>query len=214
MRRGTAAAAIADLERREKRAKLARLRVRQSVSKAAMMERSRAIKREAKDTLARIRGRAKELRDALRVASAAARELSKYIAPGARVLIHRQHATALRTLADEHQRITHEVSAERARLRPDGSHHSTQRTTAAERAHESDDEVRQNISAELLPAFEAWRRRVKATPRMTRTEAFLQLAHDNPADAARLYFEAAEQSAMDEPEESEHDYRARAVGRR
>lgn len=214
MKRGSAESAIKKLEQLERRDKLARLRVRSSVSRSAMAEQARALKLTARETLARIRARAKELRDALRVASAAARELSKYIAPGARVVIGRHHRAALSTLAAEHERISHEVGAERARLKPDGTHHATQRTTAAERAHESDDEVRGNVAAELLPAFEAWRRRVRATSRMTRTEAFLQMVHDAPGDAARLYFEAQERAALEEPEEDESAYRARKAARR
>lgn len=197
------------LVRREYRAQVARARVKQRVSKRAMQDKARELRASSKTTLARIRLRAAELRTALRLASQAARELSRYIAPGARVLIGREHAEALRTLAAEHEAITHQVSEARARLTSSGTIHPVQRLSAAERAAESDDEVRNNIAPELRPAFEAWRRRVRATPRMTRTEAFLQLVHDNPADAARAYFEAAEHAALDVEPETEEDYEAR-----
>ena len=209
MSRPIAKRAIDELQRLEKRDALAKLRVRQRVSRAGMVAKGRELRASAKSTLARIRLRTAELRAALRLASAAARELSRYIAPGARVLISREQAQALRTLAAEHKAITHQVTAERARLTSSGSPHPVQRSTAAERAAESDDEVRANIERELLPAFEAWRRRVRATPRMTRTEAFLQLVHDNPADAARLYFEAQERAALEEVEENEREYAER-----
>ncbi len=44
-----------------------------------------------------------------------------------------------------------------------------------ERQAESDDEVRSNIPPELVALFERVKRGIKASPRMSRTEAFLQL---------------------------------------
>ena len=202
---------VETLLRREGRATLAKLRVRAHVSSKSMQDKARELRALAKTTLAKIRLRAAELRTALRLASQAARELSRFIAPGARVLIGREHRAALKTLALEHEKITHLVTEQRARLTPRGAAHPVQklRSTAAERAHESDDEVRNNVEPQLLPAFEAWKRRVIATPRMSRTEAFLQMVHDHPGDASRLYFEAAERAALEAPEETEEDYAAR-----
>lgn len=80
---------------------------------------------------------------------------------------------------------------------------------AAEKRAESNDAVRANIPAELLPAFEKWKHTGKATERTTRTEAFLQWVHDHGGDALRLYWEACESSAALTPEESEADYLAR-----
>ena len=63
---------------------------------------------------------------------------------------------------------------------------------AAERRAESDSRVAQNISQDLLPVWERMKHRIRATPRMTRTEAFLQWVHDNPADVYRITDEAIE----------------------
>jgi hypothetical protein len=84
------------------------------------------------------------------------------------------------------------------------------RSTAAERASESDDEVRANIPSELIPAFDKNRRYIKGTPRKTRTEAFLQWAEENPAEIWALQNEQAEREirAM----VREHNRHARAVG--
>ena len=84
------------------------------------------------------------------------------------------------------------------------------RSTAAERASESDDEVRANIPSELVPAFEKNKRFIKGTPRKTRTEAFLQWAEENPAEVWALQNEQAEREirAM----VREHNRAARAVG--
>lgn len=64
---------------------------------------------------------------------------------------------------------------------------------AAELRAESDSEVRNNLDPSLVPVWEKMKRHIRATGRMTRTEAFLQYLHDNPhvvweiqeADAAR-----------------------------
>jgi hypothetical protein len=56
------------------------------------------------------------------------------------------------------------------------------RVTRIERQSESDDEVRANIPPELVALFERVKRGIKASPRMSRTEAFLHYAEENPAD--------------------------------
>jgi hypothetical protein len=56
------------------------------------------------------------------------------------------------------------------------------RVTRIDRQAESDDEVRANIPAELVPLFERVKRGIKAAPRMSRTEAFLHYAEENPAE--------------------------------
>jgi hypothetical protein len=56
------------------------------------------------------------------------------------------------------------------------------RVTRIERQAESDDEVRSNIPPELVALFERVKRGIKASPRMSRTEAFLHYAEENPDD--------------------------------
>lgn len=84
------------------------------------------------------------------------------------------------------------------------------RSTAAERASESDDEVRANIPRELVPAFDKNKRYIKGTPRKTRTEAFLQWAEENPAEIWALQNEQAEREIREMVRE--HNRHARAVG--
>lgn len=62
------------------------------------------------------------------------------------------------------------------------------RSTAAERRTESDDEVRGNIPPELVHLFNKVRGVIKAGPRQSRTEAFLEYAEEHPAE----YLEAIE----------------------
>ncbi len=54
--------------------------------------------------------------------------------------------------------------------------------TRIERQAESDDEVRSNIPPELVALFEHVKRGIKASPCMSRTEAFLHYAEENPDD--------------------------------
>jgi hypothetical protein len=54
--------------------------------------------------------------------------------------------------------------------------------TRIERQAESDDEVRSNIPPELVALFERVKRGIKASPCMSRTEAFLHYAEENPDD--------------------------------
>lgn len=50
---------------------------------------------------------------------------------------------------------------------------------ARERREESDDQVRSNIPRHLLATFERVKRKIKPTPRMSRTEAFLHMVHED-----------------------------------
>ena len=54
------------------------------------------------------------------------------------------------------------------------------RVTRIERQAESDDEVRGNIPPELGALFERVKRSIKASPRMSRTEALLKYAEEHP----------------------------------
>jgi hypothetical protein len=60
--------------------------------------------------------------------------------------------------------------------------------TAAERRAEAEDEVRGNLPAELLPVWEARRTKIKAGPRQSLTEAFLQWTHENSAEVAEILY--------------------------
>lgn len=61
-------------------------------------------------------------------------------------------------------------------------------SSSKDRRSESDDEVRGNIPAELVPLFERVKRSIKSSPRMSRTEAFLKYVEEHP----REKFAAAE----------------------
>lgn len=54
--------------------------------------------------------------------------------------------------------------------------------TAIERRAESDDAVRSNLPAELLPVFERVKSHIRGSRHRTRTEAFLEWAEEHPED--------------------------------
>jgi hypothetical protein len=93
-----------------------------------------------------------------------------------------------RAIKDEIQRSRAALLAERkyqADLRRiDAAHRQRRREapgiTRLERQGESDDEVRANVPADLVALFERVKRSIKASPRMSRTEAFLKYAEEHP----------------------------------
>jgi len=60
--------------------------------------------------------------------------------------------------------------------------HVKRRRSRKEAASESDQEVEGNVSSELVPLWRRVKAQIRGGPRMSRTEAFLQYAHDNPAE--------------------------------
>jgi len=73
----------------------------------------------------------------------------------------------------------------------------TGRKRAAERARESDDEVRNNTERELWPVWEKVKHKFKDSPRMTRTEAFAHWMHDHPADVEKILYADHDDSIKD-----------------
>lgn len=69
---------------------------------------------------------------------------------------------------------------------------------AVERRSESDDEVRSNLDPSLVPLFDRLRRSIKATPRKSRTEAFLQWVEEHPDEVAAHYTRVGEEQAARE----------------
>lgn len=61
-----------------------------------------------------------------------------------------------------------------------------------ERRQESDDEVRRNIPHDLEPLFERVKRSMKGSDRMSRTEAFLRYAEENPHEVIAAQEDIAE----------------------
>ncbi len=75
------------------------------------------------------------------------------------------------------------------KLHRKGAKPAKMRSTSRQRAQEDDDAVRSNLEAidpAYVPVFNTIRKHIKAGPRTTRTEAFLQWAEENPAEVFDL----------------------------
>lgn len=136
-----------------------RLRLSASAKIRAEREQAReALKRQANE----LRGKAR--------AQCQARKYRIKRAGGAIVARDRAELTETRRLQAQLKRLATSASK---RLRV---------SSAKERRQESDDYVRGNLPAELLPVWEAMKRTIKGGPRTTRTEAFLEWAEAHPDD--------------------------------
>lgn len=171
-------------ERKKAREKLAVLReqlrearARRKESLRQAVERCRAERLLARERVVAMRERAlAELREATRLERQAARDSCAARKQGARAI------------GDDIGRARAELEAEKLFQRDmrrieknnrDRQRHFV-RATVAERRGESDDEVRANISPDLVWLFERVKRSIKATPRMSRTEAFLKYCEEHP----------------------------------
>jgi hypothetical protein len=181
---------IAREHRREAREKLVALRTQ--IRDAKALRRSALVQAKERCRSERVAARARaramkqraleELREALR------RE---------RQLAHDTCAASLaeaRGITDKVQRGRVELHAERAYQRDlrrieranRAARLEIRRPTRAERRGESDDEVRGNVPPELVGLWERVKGRIRGSERMTRTEAFLQYAHDHPNEVLEV----------------------------
>jgi len=178
----------ARMHKAKDRAKLAALRLRIGELKAAKKARTKALASIAREGLAKVRQRTRDLRAALIEASKAAREVSRYIAPGAKVKLTKARAAALAMLAEEHggliagahMSLEDERKEQRWARAMDRSNanRTKSRTTAGARARlsESDDEVRANLDPQLVRIFDRVKGKIAGNARKSRTEAFLEYA--------------------------------------
>jgi hypothetical protein len=171
--------------RRKVREKLAELRAQ---LRSARTQRKEAIK-SAKERCRTERLAAREHARALRIRGLAElREAAR---------LERQAARDACTLGKADARKTEGVERRRAELAAERKYQADMRSiersnkvrrrehphaTYIERRAESDDEVRANISPDLVPLFERVRRGIKASPRVSRTEAFLEYAEEHPGE--------------------------------
>lgn len=90
-------------------------------------------------------------------------------------------------VVDAEERIYRDVAALDRKGGP-----TVRKARARARQAESDDEVRANLPPELVPVFDAVRKGIKGTARKSRTEAFLQMAEENPGEVYALQSAQAE----------------------
>ncbi len=202
-------------ERRKARAKVLELRVQlrdaRSRRKQALIEareRCRSERIAARERARAMRLRVlQELREAMRAERLAARQTCSVRLDDARA-IKDEIARARAELVAErlYQRDLRRIEAANRQRRREAP-----RITRLERHGESDDEVRQNIPSDLVPLFERVKRSIKATPRMSRTEAFLHYAEEHPAEVLDVIEDKTE--ALIRELEAQHSQAARASRR-
>jgi hypothetical protein len=142
--------------------------------------RCRTARVEARAKAAALRARAlDELKRAIELERAAARshcETARAAAATERSRLARARAElrAEQQFRREMRRIERSAKERHAEL--------AKTSSPRERAQESDDAVRANIPPELVYLFERVKRRIKGSPRMSRTEAFLHYAEEHPSE--------------------------------
>jgi hypothetical protein len=199
-------------ERRKAREKLAAMRMQlreaRAKRKQALVdakERCRAERLAARERARSMRLRVlMELREAMRAERAAARQACTVRLGDARAI------------KDEIERARAEVAAERQYQRDLRRIEAANRQrrkeapaiTGIERRSESDDEVRMNIPTELVPLFEKVKRGIKASPRMSRTEAFLHYAEENPHEVLQVIEDETEAKLRELEAQHRHAQRA------
>lgn len=190
------------LAKQKARAKLAQLREIVAARRADRRQRMREVTHQCKEQRDRNRERARQAREALRDAYA---EL--------RLLARQQCARAKARAADASdleaaEKALREEREAQALLRrwssPTRAGAKSKRQVARELQQESDEEVLGNLDdPTLIAAFREVKRKIKGSPRRSRTEAFLEWAAENKAEV----WAAAERDAARHLEELEREER-------
>jgi hypothetical protein len=173
--------------RERERVKVKKLREHLRNAKGLARKRAKHTRALCRAELVRARERARAQREALRADYKLA---SAQVTLSAREAAHRscerskQHATAYTadsvTRAAKH--LTHELAYQRelaALAKRPKLCAVAHRKAAKEKRHESDDEVRGNISPELVPVFDKYKAKFSGSPRRSRTEHFVEWASEH-----------------------------------
>ncbi len=143
-----------------------------------------------------------ELREAMRAESVAARQSCSVRIGEARAIKDDIQRSRAELLAEkQYQADLRRIERANRQRRKEAP-----RVTRIERQAESDDEVRGNIPGELVPLFERVKRGIKASPRMSRTEAFLKYAEEHP-DEVLVAIDDKTDALIRELEEREREAR-------
>ena len=183
----------------KKRAALASIR---SECKAERARVAAAIRSLRSETLAALRVRAQDMRTAARGTCSVAKN-------DARSKLAHELDRAAQELREE--RVTQHI------VRTSDKRHQVpgrSRIASKERLGESDDEVIRNLSPDMAAVFQHVRRSIKGSPRRTRTEAFLEWAHDNPDEVWTIRQADAEADLQKLIAEEEEHYRSMQSSKR
>lgn len=190
--------------REKDRATLARLRAAIDAARKQRTERTREITRTCKSARESAREWAKRARIELRERIERERAELRGSCSARRTRASEEGASAIEAARAELAQARADLSVERAWTRKQAKRPTAQR--AARVMSESEEEVLRNIPPDLVPVWHAVKKGIHATARRSRTEAFLEWAHDHPG---RVY-ELLERDAVRHLEALERDERALA----
>ncbi len=192
-----------------RRDELRKLRAQIATAKARRREAVARVRQQCRAARVRLRDRIKAFRKAER------ERVNAEIALMRRKVRHR-----CKCRLDKVRRLTG-IQAERARARIRERHsleaqHKAKAMRLRKTTHrrESDDEVRHNLPPDLLGVWQTMKGRIRETPRMSRTEAFLHWAEENPGEVLAAQADAAELEVRRLVREYERTHRAAAGSRR
>lgn len=168
---------LAEHLREKDKADLRLLRAQINSAKVARKNMLHLARLQCRDARVGLRHRQADDRVQLRAAHLLEREQGKTACQVGK----RQAKTQGAELERSAKRTLKEERAFQRQLREAGRRVPPVRSTARERAQEDDDAVRSNLPAELVPVFNAVVRKLKfrASPKRSRTEAFLDWAEEN-----------------------------------
>lgn len=165
-----------DHEGRTQALRARKRRVQKKVTKGCDASRKRTsqeVKKLRKRERARINKKVDAIRGKTEAACRARRQRVRELAADAQHLADEER--------DERMRIAKQLgAAERKRAKQLAA--SERRRERREKQSESDDEVEQNLDRELVPVWRKVKRDMKATPKMSRTEAFLHWVEENEGE--------------------------------
>lgn len=175
--------------------------------KAKAFDRSKLMRQLERERRQKVRARLSELRQLIKAARRSKREAIKLVRTQCRdarkklrsvcaMRVDRAKVRGVEQIEGARRELAREAVAEQhtrsAIRRSEGQGPSVRKTSAAERRQESDDAVRSNIPRELAGVFERVKRHIKGSQWQSRTESFLQWAHDNPGEVYAIQSEQAE----------------------
>jgi hypothetical protein len=209
---------IAREEKRKARAHLRELRDRLRAARARRTqaiieakERCRTERLMARERALALRERVlRELRESMQAERAAARETCSQRLAEARA-IQDEVARARAELIAERQYGADLRRIERANLQ---RFREAPSATRMERISESDDSVRSSLPPELVPLFERVKRGIKASPRMSRLERFLEYAESHPSEVLASYEDKTDELVRELERREREAARALKRGRR
>lgn len=168
------------------------LRAKDKITLAQLRARIHEARAKRKEAVANAKHNCKAARRALKERQKAERERLKYEQQAERIARRGSCESSKQQASVEGGRfvsgVENELRATRAELRniERAGKAPRLRSTSGERRAESDDAVRRNIPEDLVPVFDKVRTKIKTSPRRSRSEAFLEWAHENPEEIVAI----------------------------